>query len=163
MNTTEQNCWQFILLTSFGVLQISKNIPRLSKGDASALVCTYVYNVIVVTKNHEKMQLVTLKIVDLEFYAVLANFVSVRKNSEKSPTVQRLKNLSMNRKDRQLCNFCDFLNRQEKWQILQPRKQKIANLQLRTWVSPQNFKLKISNFAAARVSVTSMIRNKASK
>lgn len=80
-------------------------------------MCTYVYNVIVVTKNHEKMQLVTLKIVDLEFYAVLANFVSERKNSEKSPTVQRLKNLSMNRKDHQLCNFCDFLNRQEKWQI----------------------------------------------
>ena len=113
-------------------LQISKNIPRLSKVDASALVCTYVYNVIVVTKNREKMQLVTLKIVHLEFYAILANFVSERKKSEKSPIVQKLKYLTMKAKNRQPCIFCDFLKGQEKWQILRLRKQKIANLQLRT-------------------------------
>ena len=90
-----------------------QNILRLSKGDASALVCTYVYNVIVVTKNHEKMQLVTLKIVDLEFYAILANFVSERKKSEKSPTVQKLKYLAMKAKNRQPCIFCNFLKGQE--------------------------------------------------
>ena len=97
--------------TSFGALQISKNIPRLSKGDASALVCTYVYNVIVGTKNHEKMQLVTLKIVDLELYAILANFVSKRKKSEKSPTVQKLKYLTMKAKNRQPCIFLRFSER----------------------------------------------------
>ena len=60
-------------------------------------------------------------------------------------------------------HFLRFSERTEKGQILRLRKQKIAHLQLRTWVSPQNLKLKISNFAAARVSVTSMIRKQCLK
>ena len=110
----------------------------------SALVCTYVYKGLLWQRTAKKCNLYWLKIVDLEFYAILANFVRERKKSEKSPIVQKLKYLTMKRKNRQPCIFCDFLKGQEKWQILRLRKQKVANFQLRTSVSA-NWKFQTKN------------------